>query len=67
MVSRLAGRHVHRHEINAALHQVRDEGDVARQAVEAGDQQHGAALAAFRQGGVKLGPVRVAASASQSR
>jgi hypothetical protein len=45
------------------IHQVGDEGDVARQAIKASDQQHRPALAPFRKGGVELGLFRVAASA----
>ena len=57
------GRHVHRDEIHAALHQVRNEGDIARQAVEAGNHQHGAALAALGQRRVKLRAIAVPAPA----
>ena len=55
--------HVAGHEIDAALHQVCDEGHVAGQTVQTGDQKHGTALAALFQGGEELRPVRVPASA----
>ena len=56
-------RHVHRGELCAAVHQVRDERDVAREAVQARDEQHRATLAALTQGGVELRPVRITAAA----
>jgi hypothetical protein len=37
----VGGGHVDRGELDAGFHQVGDEGDVARQAVELGDHQHG--------------------------
>ena len=37
-------RHVARHELGAAVHHVGDESDIARQPVEAGDDQHRPAL-----------------------
>jgi hypothetical protein len=59
----IRGRRVHRDEIHAALHQVRNEGDIAGEAVKAGNQQHGAALAALGQRRVKLRAVAVPAPA----
>jgi len=63
MIKPVGLRHVHRHEIHSALHQVGNEGSVARESVKAGNQQRRPALAAFRKRGVKLGPVGIAASA----
>ena len=50
----IRGRHVHGNEIDAALHQVGDKCYVAGKPIKAGDQEHGAALAAFLQGGAQL-------------
>ncbi len=57
------GRHVAGDEVGAVLHQGGDESYVAGKAVEAGDKQHGAALAALGEGGEELGPVGVPAPA----
>ena len=45
------------HEVDAALHQLGDEGDVAGQPVELGDHQGGAVQAAQAERPVQLGPV----------
>ena len=50
-------RHVASHELRAAVHQVGDEGDIAGQSVQAGDNQHCPALAGQIEGGGELGPV----------
>lgn len=55
--------HVTGDEVRAALHQVGDESDVAGQPVKAGNQQGSATLPALFEGGQKLRPVRVPASA----
>ena len=55
--------HIAGDEIRAALHQVGDECHVAGEAVQAGDKQHGAALAALGEGGEELGPVGVTPAA----
>ena len=49
--------HVDGGELDAALHQVGDEGDVARQPVELGDHQHGPPLPAQVEGRGELGSV----------
>ena len=54
--------HVTGDEIDAALHQVGDEGHVAGQPIQAGDQQNGAALTALVERSEELRPVRVSAS-----
>ena len=59
----IGGRHIDRDKIHAALHQVGDEGNVAREPVEAGNEQGRAALTAFGKGGMELRAVGVAASA----
>ena len=59
--------HVDGDEVLAALHQRADEGDVTGQPVQVGDQQRGAAPAAFGEGGRQLGPVRVALAALNLR
>jgi hypothetical protein len=46
-------------EFHVAVNQVCDEGHVARQAVKAGDEKHGAAPAAFSYGRKQLGPIGV--------
>ena len=53
----VGGGHVDRDELDAALHQVGDEGDVARQAVELGDHQHGPLPPAQLERRGELGPV----------
>jgi hypothetical protein len=50
-------RHVHGDEFHVAVHQVCDEGNIARQPVEAGDKKDGTTPAAFVQGGAQLGAV----------
>jgi hypothetical protein len=54
-------RHVAGDEIRAVLHQSGDERDIAGEPVEAGNQEHGAAFAAFGQGSEELGTVDVPA------
>ncbi len=56
------GRHVAGHERHALFHQGRDEGDVARQPIEFGNQQRGTGLPAVGDGLAKLGPVGVLAA-----
>jgi hypothetical protein len=53
----VGGGHVDRGELDAGFHQVGDEGDVARQAVELGDHQHGPLPPAQLERGGELGPV----------
>jgi hypothetical protein len=62
------GKHMHhefrgmciidRDELNAALHQIRDERDVAGDPIEYGDNQRGLAAFAGREGSLQLGAIR---------
>jgi hypothetical protein len=50
-------RHVHSDEFNIAVHQVGNERDIAREAVEPGNDKHGPALPAFYQRHQQLRPI----------
>ncbi|MFZ1430886.1 MAG: hypothetical protein WAS21_29490 [Geminicoccaceae bacterium] len=53
----VGGRHVHGDELDPALHEARDEGDIAGQPVELGDDQRGPLPLAGGDRGMKFGPV----------
>ena len=57
----VGGGHVDRGELDTGLHQVGDEGDIARQAVELGDHQHGPPPAQLEGGGELRAVVALAA------
>ncbi len=49
--------HIDSHKLNAGLHEVRDEGDVAGETVQLGDHQRSAMLAAELEGGSEGRPI----------
>ena len=53
----VGARHVHGDEFNTAFHEIGDEGDVAGQPVELGDDQRGALPLTGGNGRVEFGPV----------
>ena len=61
------GRHIDGHEVDAAFHQIRDEGDVAGQPVEPGDNQRGAVLAALVERGLELRPDSTSVNSDRRR